>query len=104
MKPDVPRSQFDALVLAAIECSPAHGYEIIRRIRLRSADVFSLPEGTVYPALHRLERDGLVKGHWENEGRRKRRTYRVTRAGVEALAVRRLEWKTYSRAVNAVLV
>src|SRR5262245_49048443 len=79
MKPDVPRSQFDALGLAAIEYAPAHGYEIIRRIRLRSADVFSLPQGTVYPALHRLERDGLVKGRWEKEGGRKRRTYRVTR-------------------------
>jgi transcriptional regulator len=103
MKPEVLKGHLDALVLAALEAEPAHGYAIIQRLRRRSDDVFTLPEGTVYPALHRLERDGLVKSRWTNASGRRRRVYRLTRPGAEALAVRRLEWKTFARAVEAVL-
>lgn len=103
MKPEVLKGHLDALVLAALEHEPAHGYAIIQRLRRRSEDVFRLPEGTVYPALHRLERDGLVKSRWTAASGRRRRVYRLTGAGAEALAVRRLEWKTFSRAVEAVL-
>jgi PadR family transcriptional regulator PadR len=103
MKPEVLRGQLDALVLAALEAEPAHGYAIIQRLRRTSEDVFRLPEGTVYPALHRLERDGLVTSRWTRESGRRRRVYRITRSGIEALAVRRLEWKTFARAVEAVL-
>ena len=97
------KGHLDALVLAALEREPAHGYGIIRRLRTRSHDVFRLAEGTVYPTLHRLERDGLVKSRWTSVSGRRRRVYRLTRAGAEALAVRRLEWMTFSRAVEAVL-
>ncbi len=103
MKPDVLKGHLDALVLAALEAEPAHGYAIIQRLRRRSDDVFVLPEGTIYPALHRLERDGLVKSRWTDASGRRRRVYRITRSGREALAVRRLEWKTFARAVEAVL-
>jgi PadR family transcriptional regulator PadR len=103
MKPEILKGHLDALVLAALEHEPAHGYAIIQRLRRRSDDVFRLPEGTVYPALHRLERDGLVKSRWTAPGGRRRRVYRLTRGGQEALAVRRLEWRTFSRAVEAVL-
>jgi transcriptional regulator len=103
VKPELLKGHIDSLVLAALEIEPAHGYAIIRRLRRRSDDVFRLPEGTVYPALHRLERDGLVKSRWTAAGGRRRRVYRLTRAGEEALAVRRLEWKTFSRAIEAVL-
>ncbi|HZQ64463.1 MAG TPA: PadR family transcriptional regulator [Gaiellaceae bacterium] len=103
MKPDVLKGHLDALVLAALEAEPAHGYAIIQRLRRRSDEVFVLPEGTVYPALHRLERDGLVKSRWTEASGRRRRVYRITRSGREALAVRRLEWKTFARAVEAVL-
>jgi PadR family transcriptional regulator len=103
MKPEVLKGHLDALVLAALEYEPAHGYAIIQRLRRRSDDVFRLPEGTVYPALHRLERDGLVKSRWTAASGRRRRVYRLTRGGEEALAVRRLEWRTFSRAVEAVL-
>ncbi len=103
MKAEILKGHLDALVLAALEADPAHGYAIIQRLRLRSDDVFRLPEGTVYPALHRLERDGLVKSRWTTAGGRRRRVYRITRSGQEALAVRRLEWKTFARAVEAVL-
>jgi transcriptional regulator len=103
MKAEVLKGHLDALVLAALEAEPAHGYAIIQRLRRRSDEVFVLPEGTVYPALHRLERDGLVKSRWTKASGRRRRVYRVTRSGEEALAVRRLEWKTFARAVEAVL-
>jgi PadR family transcriptional regulator PadR len=103
MKAEVLKGHLDALVLAALEAEPAHGYAIIQRLRRRSDEVFVLPEGTVYPALHRLERDGLVKSRWTKASGRRRRVYRITRSGEEALAVRRLEWKTFARAVEAVL-
>jgi PadR family transcriptional regulator len=103
MKAEVLKGHLDALVLAALEQEPAHGYAIIKRLQRRSDDVFRLPEGTVYPALHRLERDGLVKSRWTAASGRRRRVYRLTRSGAEALAVRRLEWRTFSRAVDAVL-
>ena len=103
MKAEVLKGHLDALVLAALEQEPAHGYAIIKRLQRRSDDVFRLPESTVYPALHRLERDGLVKSRWTSDSGRRRRVYRLTRSGGEALAVRRLEWKMFSRAVEAVL-
>jgi PadR family transcriptional regulator len=100
---EVPKSQLDALALAAVEYAPAHGYEIIDRLRRRTADVLRVPEGSVYPVLHRLERDGLLKSRWTVVNGRRRRVYRLTRMGQEALAVRRLEWKTFARAINAAL-
>jgi PadR family transcriptional regulator len=103
MRAEVPKGHLDALVLAALEAEPGHGYGIIQRLRRRSEDVFKFPEGTVYPALHRLERDRLVKSRWTVANGRSRRVYRLTRSGAEALAVRRLEWRTFSRAVDAAL-
>lgn len=97
------KGHLDALVLAALEAEPAHGYGIIRRLRQRSSDVFRLAEGTVYPTLHRLERDGLVTSRWTLANGRRRRVYRVTRSGREALLVRRLEWRTFSTAMQEVL-
>jgi DNA-binding PadR family transcriptional regulator len=103
VKAEILKGHLDGLVLAALEAEPGHGYAIIERLRRRSDDVFRLPEGTIYPALHRLERDGLVKSRWVEVAGRRRRVYRMTGAGREGLAVRRLEWKTFARAVEAVL-
>jgi PadR family transcriptional regulator len=103
VKAELLKGHLDALVLAALEPEPAHGYGVIRRLRTRSSEVFRLAEGTVYPTLHRLERDGLVKSRWTSASGRRRRVYRLTRAGREALLIRRLEWRTFSHAVEAVL-
>jgi PadR family transcriptional regulator PadR len=103
MKAELLKGHLDSLVLAALEIEPAHGYGIIARLRERSRDVFRLAEGTVYPTLHRLERDGLVKSRWTAASGRRRRVYRITRPGREALAARRREWKQFSGAVEAVL-
>jgi PadR family transcriptional regulator PadR len=103
MSSDLPKGHLDSLVLAALEAEPGHGYAIVRRLRTRSEDAFRLSEGSVYPALHRLERDRLVRSRWAAAKGRRRRVYRITPAGREALAVRRLEWATFVRAVEAVL-
>lgn len=89
--------------MAIVEREPLHGYAIIEELRRRSRGEFDLPEGTVYPALHRLERAGLLSSSWaEGQGRR-RRVYRLTRKGRGALQARREEWHGFSSAVRAVL-
>ena len=65
------RGHLDLLLLAALRPGPAHGYAIIEELRRRSGGTFDLPEGTIYPALHRLERQGLIESEWSDaSGRR----------------------------------
>lgn len=103
MKPDLVRGHLDMLLLAVVESAPAHGYSISEELRRRSDDALALPEGTVYPALHRLERQGLLTSGWETVGGRRRRVYRVTRKGEKALGIKRAEWGQFTRAVQSVL-
>ena len=102
-KPDALNGQLDALILATVGDEPAHGYATLQRLRQRSHGAFDLAEGTIYPALHRLERDGLLSSSWSTESGRRRRVYRVTRSGRSALQTRRREWARFARAVEAVL-
>jgi PadR family transcriptional regulator, regulatory protein PadR len=97
------KGHLDPLVLAILEDGPAHGYAIIESLRARSGGVFDLPEGTIYPALHRLERGGTVKSRREVIGGRERRVYRVSARGRAALRERRSNWKQFSSAVSRVL-
>ena len=92
----------DLLLLATLEAGPAHGYGIVDAVRRRSEGAFDLAEGTVYPALYRLERRGLVASRWE-EGARRRRMYRLTKRGASELARERDRWQRYVRAVEAVV-
>lgn len=95
------KGHLDALVLAALESGPTHGYAIIETIRARSRDVFDLPEGTVYPALHRLEKAGLLKSAWVvPEGGRKRRVYELTKKGKDGLVARRASWARFAAAIE----
>ena len=103
MKPDTLNGQLDPLILATVADEPAHGYAILQRLKERSSGAFDLAEGTIYPALHRLERDGLLQSSWSTESGRRRRVYNVTRAGASALEVRRREWKHFARAIEAVM-
>ncbi len=103
MKADALNGQLDSLILATVLDEPAHGYVILQRLKQRSSGAFDLAEGTIYPALHRLERDGLLSSTWSSESGRRRRVYEVTRAGRAALQVRRSEWRTFVHAVEAVL-
>ena len=98
------KGHLDAIVLAALEAGPAHGYAIIETIKRGSGSTFVLPEGTVYPALHRLEEAGLLSSSWVTpQGGRKRRVYALTRSGSSALAERRKAWGRFSQAVDTML-
>src|SRR3569623_923000 len=92
MRPDLLRGQLDALVLAVLADGPRHGYALIDELRRRSAGALELAEGTLYPALHRLERDGLLESRWAHDAPRRRRVYALTGRGRPALAGRREEW------------
>jgi DNA-binding PadR family transcriptional regulator len=100
---EVLKGHADLLVLAAVSEEPAHGYVIVEAIRARSAGAFDLAEGTIYPALYRLERLGLLQSSWVGGGARRRRVYRLTRRGRAALGRERNEWEAYVTAMNAAL-
>ena len=85
------KGNLDLLLLSVLSTSPAHGYAVIAALRHGSGGTFDLPEGTVYPALHRLERDGLLDAVWQrgSEGAgRRRKVYAITAAGAAALGRR----------------
>jgi PadR family transcriptional regulator PadR len=92
----------DFLLLAAIGRQPLHGYGVVEAIREASAGELDLAEGTVYPALYRLEGAGLLASTWTTVGGRRRRVYRLTRRGRRRLAHERQEWKAFAGAVKAV--
>lgn len=97
------KGNLDLLVLSVLAAGPAHGYVIITALRERSGGTFDLPEGTIYPALHRLEDAGLLGSAWaEGEGR-KRRVYGLTDKGAAALAAEQREWRQFANSVQAVL-
>jgi len=95
------KGHLDLLLLSILSNGPAHGYAIIESLRTRSEDVFDLPEGTVYPALHRLENQGLLKSTWSEDSGRRKRVYQLTPKGQKALNTRQDEWLIFSKAVNA---
>jgi len=97
------KGHLDSLILAVLAAEPAHGYAIMQELKARSGGAFDLPEGTIYPALHRLERSGLLASGWSSASGRRRRVYRLTRRGRARLESRKREWGAFSRAVDAVL-
>jgi PadR family transcriptional regulator, regulatory protein PadR len=97
------KGNLDMLLLAVLAAGPGHGYSIITKLRERSDGAFDLPEGTVYPALHRLESAGLLDSAWEVVGGRRRRLYRLTAAGQESLAAETRQWRAFSGSVARVL-
>jgi DNA-binding PadR family transcriptional regulator len=80
-----------------------HGYAIMEAVRAGSRASFDLPTGTVYPALHRLERAGLVRSKWSMVSGRRRRTYELTERGRRRLGAERQSWKQFSKAVSSLL-
>lgn len=100
LEPAQLQGHLDAMVLAVLAAEPAHGYEVIRRLATASGGVFDLPEGTVYPALHRLERAGAVTSVGDGRTGRRRRVYRLTTAGTVLLAGRRDRWARFAAAVD----
>jgi len=93
----------ELLLLAVVAEGPSYGYEITQSVLARSGGRFDLKEGSLYPALHRLEREKLLEASWsEYEGRR-RKYYKLTPGGRKALAARRNEWQAFSEGVRGVL-
>jgi PadR family transcriptional regulator, regulatory protein PadR len=103
MKSEKLKGNLDLLLLSVLSSGPGHGYSIITRLRDRSAGAFDLPEGTVYPALHRLEQDGLLDSNWEIVAGRRRRIYRLTAPGHRSLAEEARQWRAFSGSVSLVL-
>ena len=94
----------DMLVLQALQLEPMHGWGITERIEQWSEDVLCVGEGTLYPALYRLERQGLITSAWHTtENNRRARYYSLTRTGRTHLAHEIKDWQRMSRAINLVL-
>lgn len=94
----------DLLILKVISLEPMHGWAIAQRIRQRSSDVLRVNQGALYPALHRLERQGLIRSEWgESENNRRARYYSVTPSGRKHLGTEEESWERLSTAVGLVL-
>ena len=101
---DLRQGNLDVLVLHALSLAPMHGWGISQRIQQLSNDVLQINQGSLYPALQRLERRGFVAATWEqSDNNRRARYYKLTAAGRRQLASERTEWERYMLAVQQVL-
>lgn len=101
---DVLQGTLDLLILKALSIEPAHGWGISRRIGEMSREVFQIGQGSLYPALHRFEKHGLVSSHWRTtENNRIARYYQITTDGKHALSAEIADWRRYTGAVDFVL-
>ena len=104
MEGEMLKGHLDMIVLAALAAGPAHGYAVIEEIKRRSGQKFDLPEGTLYPVLHRLEQAGLLSSRWVTaESGRRRRIYSLTKRGGSELAGQREVWEQFSVAIDSLL-
>jgi PadR family transcriptional regulator len=103
MPSDLLRGHLDRLLLAVLSDAPGHGYELSQRLKRRSGEELEVNEGSLYPALHRLERGGLVESSWSARDGRRRRVYALTSSGRREAARSQQEWRAFSAAVNRVL-
>ena len=103
MRGEILKGHLDLLLLATVAARPGHGYEILAEIQRRSEGAFALAEGTVYPALHRLEAAGMLASRWSVVDSRRRRVYALTGSGRRALASQRRDLDRFVMGVRAVL-
>ncbi len=103
-KNDLLPGTLDLLVLKTLSAGDEHGYGIARKILTTSREVLGVEEGSLYPALHRMERKGWIRAEWGlSESNRRAKFYALTRAGRKRLQLETENWKTFSRAVTRVL-
>ena len=101
---DILRGTLDVLILKALSWGPRHGYDIARWIELATDDVLAIGEGSLYPALHRLEERDLVTAEWgTSDANRRAKYYTLTSAGRARLKADQLTWKRYAEAIFAAL-
>lgn len=93
----------ETLILEIVGQHATYGYQITQTVAGRSRGYFELKEGSLYPALHRLERQKLLASFWEEADNRRRKYYKLTAAGQKALAARKQEWQAFSTGVNSIL-
>ena len=104
MERELLKGNTPTMILAVLGDGPLHGYAIARRIEERSGNALKFKEGTLYPALHALERQGFVASHWETAGSGPaRKVYTLTAAGHAELARRTATWRQFSTAINDVI-
>ena len=102
MNPDLLRGNLDLILLSLLEARPLYGFAIIQQARERTGGYFDFKEGSLYPALHRLEQDGLLRAEPGEVGRngKPRKYYALTDAGREVLKAKRAEFQTFTGAVQ----
>ena len=101
---DLPQGTLDLLILRALSLTPRHGWGVSERIQQVSNEVLQIPQGSLYPALHRLERQGWIRSEWgTSENNRRAKFYELTRSGRQRLEEETAAWKRLTTAVELVL-
>lgn len=101
---DLPQGTLDLLILKALSLGPMHGWAISERLQEVSRDLLQVPQGSLYPALHRLEREGWISAEWgASDNNRKAKFYALTRAGRKQLTVETESWERLAMVVRLVL-
>ena len=101
---DLPQGTLDLLILRTLALEPQHGWAISERIQQISREILQVPQGSLYPALHRLERRGWIRAEWGmSDNNRKAKYYRLTRAGRTQLAVETKTWRKLIAAVGLIM-
>lgn len=101
--PDLLRGSLDLMVLSILAGGSTYGYELQQRLRDASTNLVQIQAGTLYPLLHRLETDGLIRSRWESSTGRKRKWYELTAAGKRRLTSQTQEWDRYVACIQSVL-
>jgi PadR family transcriptional regulator PadR len=103
-KSDLPQGTLDLLILNVVALGPVHGYAIAQRLQQVSRDVVQVPQGSLYPALHRLENRGLLVADWKDtETGREAKFYRLTRKGRARLESEAASWRRLTEAIGLIL-
>ena len=98
------KGSIDSLLLCLIGQQPLYGYKILKELEARSHGYFKFKEGTLYPALHRLEKEGLIQGKWEMlPSGRQRRYYHLTEKGLSIMDEKRSQWFDFFKAMNLIM-
>jgi PadR family transcriptional regulator PadR len=101
---DLPQGTLDLLILRTLALGPQHGWAISERVQQMSSDVLQIQQGSLYPALHRMERRGLIKARWgTSENNRRAKYYELSKSGRQQLEVQRDAWQRLTAAVAQVL-
>lgn len=101
---DLLQGTLDMLVLKAVSLGPLHGYGVLLRIQQISGDRLDVPQGSLYPALYRLEHEGWIAGEWgQSENKRRARYYRLTAAGKRRLSAEEKKWSQFAEVIGSIL-